>query len=66
MNYNENDEKYTRGQELENNIFNLVITLSRYYSDKMPAEIARNRVADYLERLSQGLRNIEDKDKNND
>lgn len=40
---------------IENGIFNLVITLCRFYEQAEPAEQARRRVALYLERVAAGL-----------
>lgn len=40
---------------MENAIFNLVITLCRFYEQAEPPEQARRRVALYLERVAAGL-----------
>lgn len=40
---------------LEHGIFNLVVTLCRFYEQQEPPEQARRRVALYLERLAAGL-----------
>lgn len=54
---------------MENAIFNLVITLCRFYEQAEPPEQARRRVALYLERVAAGLHlaaDTEGKDKAND
>lgn len=50
----------TRASDMENGIFNIVVTLTRHYSMEMPAHEARARVAEYLDRLAQGLRTTPD------
>jgi hypothetical protein len=42
--------------DLETGIFNLVVTLTRMYTASMPAELAKEKTALYLERLASGLR----------
>jgi hypothetical protein len=49
---------------MENAIFNLVITLCRFYEQAEPPEQARRRVALYLERVAAGLHLAADADVN--
>lgn len=45
-------------REIENGIFNMVITLCQHISVSHPPEVAREYVATYLDRIADGLRQL--------
>lgn len=51
-----------QAEAMEVGIFNMVVTLCRFYEHAEPPEQARRRVALYLERLAAGLHTAADSD----
>lgn len=49
-------------RDIENGIFNMVITLCRHLETKMESDAARRYVASYLDRLAQGLHQVDNPD----
>lgn len=46
-------------RDLENGIFNMVVTLTKQLSYLTPPDVARNYVASYLLRLAEGLKSVD-------